>query len=103
MDNLRGVFLRSPFPVGIELERICRPPIEAIDSSLGGSKDAIDDTRGSIPAEQRRSVINLIIRNFDSQNPLKITYPNRLVNEIQLAPHPTVWNCIVECPPRMCC
>lgn len=56
MDNRRGVFLRSPLPAGIEFERICSPPMDAIDSSLGGSKDAIDDTRGSIPAEQRRSV-----------------------------------------------
>lgn len=57
MDNRRGVFLRSPFPVGIELERMCSPPMDAIDSSLGGSKEAMDDTRGSIPAEQRRSVL----------------------------------------------
>lgn len=56
MDNLRGAFFRSPLPDGIEFERICMPPIDAIDSSLGGSKEAIDDTRGSIPAEQRRSV-----------------------------------------------
>lgn len=59
MDNLRGVFLRSEFPFGIEFERICKPPTDAIDSSLGGSKEAIDDTRGSIPAEQRRSVLYL--------------------------------------------
>ncbi len=56
MDNLLGVFFLSPFPVGIEFERICNPPIDAIDSSLGGSNEAIDDTRGSIPAEQRRSM-----------------------------------------------
>lgn len=92
MDNLRGVFLRSPFPVGIELERICNPPMDAIDSSLGGSKEAIDDTRGSIPAEHRRSVqfyfeIRKLDRNENSEN---VSYPNRVVNEIQLELHQAV-------------
>lgn len=89
MDNLRGVFLRSEFPFGIELERMCNPPRDAIDSSLGGSKEAIDDTRGSIPAEQRRSVIVLTLLSMSTPT-IKVTYPNHLVNEIQLELHQVV-------------
>lgn len=61
MDNLRGFFLISTFPFGIDSERICNRP-DSIDSSLGGSSDTADDTCGKIPAEQSLSVY--ILKNF---------------------------------------
>lgn len=59
MDRPRLGFLAELPPFGISTEgvaRISSRPTDSADSSLGASNEAVDDTRGIILTEQRRSV-----------------------------------------------